>query len=303
MGNLTKNNTAIKNSWDDKIFFFVNNSILFILFIAVLYPILYIFSASFSDPNAVITGKVVLFPVGFNLRGYEAVFQNPKIIDGYKNTIINTVLGTSFNLIMTILAAYPLSRENMVGRQFFMYLFTFTMLFNGGLIPNYLLIQNLGLINTRWSLIIPGAISVYHLVVAKTFFQTTIPDSLHEAATIDGCTHFNFLLKIVLPLSKPILAVLVLMYAVIHWNAYFDAFIYIKEQALYPLQLVLRDILIQNAFDPSQIVDQETLEKLQGMAELLKYAMIIVASVPVWILYPFVQKHFVKGVMIGAIKG
>ncbi|CAM3654814.1 carbohydrate ABC transporter permease [Marinicrinis lubricantis] len=287
----------------DKIFYFFNDLILFFALLIVLYPLIYIFSASFSDRLAVISGKVVLWPVDFSLEGYQAVFKDSKVLVGYGNTIIYTALGTFINVVLTIMAAYPLSRKSMVGRNIIMYLFAFTMLFNGGLIPNYLLVQDLGMIDTRWAMILPAALSVWNVIIARTFFQTTISEELYEAAAMDGCSHVRFLWNIVLPLSKAITAVLVLFYGVFHWNSYFNAFIYLKSPELYPLQIVLRDILIQNQIDPATITDTESMTRKQGMADLLKYSIIIVASLPIWLVYPFVQKHFVKGVMIGSIKG
>ena len=294
----------IRLSGDDRAFYIFNDAILLFALLIVAYPIIYVFAASFSDKDAVVTGKVVLWPVDFSLEGFKTVFGYPAIMKGYANTFFYTTVGTSINVTMTMLAAYPLTRKSdMPGRNLIMYLFTFTMLFSGGLIPTYILMQNLGMIDTRAVLVIPNAMGIFHLIIARTFLTTSIPNELYEAATCDGCSHLKYLTKIVLPLSKPLLAVLVLFYAVGHWNSFFDAFIYLKTPALYPLQLILRDILIVNTIDPTMITDPETMEKKVGMAELLKYALIVVASVPVWCLYPFIQKYFVKGVMIGAVKG
>lgn len=287
----------------DKVFYFFNDLLLLIALLIVLYPLIYIFSASFSDRLSVISGDVVLWPVHFSLEGYQAVFKDPRVLTGYGNTIFYTIVGTILNVILTILAAYPLSRSTMVGRNIIMYLFAFTMLFNGGLIPNYLLIKDLGMIDTRWAMILPGALSVWNVIIARTFYQSTISQELFEAASIDGCSHLRFMWSVVLPLSKAITAVMVLFYGVFHWNAYFNAFIYLKSDELYPLQIVLRDILIQNQIDPASITDTEDMTRKQGLADLLKYSIIIVASLPIWLVYPFVQKYFVKGVMIGSIKG
>ncbi|WP_248923947.1 carbohydrate ABC transporter permease [Paenibacillus hamazuiensis] len=295
------NRTALTNA--DKIFYSVNDLILLFALCIVLYPLIYMFSASVSDRLAVVSGKVFLWPVDFSLEGYAAIFKDPRILPAYANTVYYTVIGTVINVALTIMAAYPLSRKTMVGRNVLMYLFAFTMIFHGGLIPNYLLMKDLGLIDSRWALILPGAIAVWNMIIARTFFQTTISQELFEAASMDGCSHFRFLWSIVLPLSKAIIAVLVLFYGISHWNAYFNAFIYLKSKSLFPLQIVLRDILIQNEIDPSTITDPESMTKKQGLADLLKYSVIIVASLPVWLVYPFVQKHFVKGVMIGSIKG
>ncbi len=206
------------------------------------------------------------------------------------------------NLVVTILAGYALSRKDLVGRNFFIFLFAFTMLFNGGIVPTYLVVNQLGLINTRWALIIPGALSVWNLIITVTYFRTSIPIELLEAAQLDGCSDFQYLARVVIPLSAPIVAVLALFYAVGHWNEYFSALLYLSKPALYPLQIILRTILVQNQVDVT-MVDVNTYAARQAIRELLKYALIVVASVPVLIIYPFVQRYFLKGIMIGAIKG
>jgi multiple sugar transport system permease protein/putative aldouronate transport system permease protein len=212
------------------------------------------------------------------------------------------VVGTLVNLAVTILAGYALSRKDLVGRNFFMFLFAFTLLFNGGIVPTYLVVNQLGLINTRWALIIPQALSVWNLIITVTYFRTSIPPELLEAAQLDGCNDFQFLARVVLPLSTPIIAVLTLFYAVSHWNEYFAALLYLNKQELYPLQIMLRNILVQNQIDFTMI-DISAYAARQAMRELLKYALIVVASVPVLLIYPFVQRYFIKGIMIGAIKG
>lgn len=297
---MKKNN--IKNAFEDKIFYFFNDLWLWLALLVVLYPIIYIVSSSFSSTDAVTSGKVILWPVEFSLAGYKAVFEHEHILSGYLNTIFYTSVGTIVNIIFTVLAAYPLSRKKMPGRKIFIFIFTFAMLFNGGLIPNYLLNSNLGLINTRWVMIIPVALSIYNMIIARAFFQSNIPEELSEAAQIDGCDHMKFLIKIVIPLSKPILAVLALYYAVTHWNSYFNAFVYLSDAKLYPLQIILRDILVSNDVE-GMIVDPEMMAQKQGLADLLKYSLIVVSSVPFMIVYPFVQKHFVKGALTGAVKG
>lgn len=297
------NEKNLRLTRSDKIFYAVNDLILLFALLIVLYPLIYVFSASFSDRMAVISGKVILWPVNFSLEGYQAVFADARIMTGYMNTIFYTVAGTAINVFLTILAAYPLSRRTMVGRNIIMYIFAFTMLFQGGIIPNYLLIMNLGMIDTRWAMLLPAGLSVWNVIIARTFFQSTISHELYEAASIDGCSHFRFLWSIVLPLSKAIIAVMVLFYGVFHWNSYFNAFIYLKSSELFPLQIVLRDILVQNEIDPLSITDPEQMTIKQGLADLLKYSVIVVASLPIWMVYPFVQKHFVKGVMIGSLKG
>ncbi len=296
-------NNKIKDPVSDKVFYFINNTLLILAFLIVIYPLIYIFSASFSDPSAVISGEVYLWPVRPTLKGYTAVFSDDSIVSGYVNTFLYTVVGTSINVFMTIIAAYPLSRRDFRGRNLLMFLFTFTMIFNAGLIPRYMLIRDLNLIDTFWVMVIPNAIGVYNLIVARTFYQNSISEELYEAASLDGCTHIKYLIKIVIPLSTALTAVLVLFYAVGHWNAYFDAMIYLNSQERFPLQLVLREILVENSVDMSNIVDEELLAAKSGLADLLRYSLIIVASLPVWCMYPFVQKHFLKGVMVGAIKG
>lgn len=293
----------VKKSRSDKTFDIVVLIILTLLLIQVLYPLVYIVSASFSSPSAVTSGKVVLFPVDFSLDGYKAVFENKDIWLGYKNTIIYTVFGTFINVAVTLMAAYPLSRRDLGGRGILTFFFTFTMLFGGGMIPNYILIRELHLMNTRWAILLPGALSVYNMIVARTFIQNNIPDELLEASQLDGCSDTKYFFRIILPLSKAIIAVLVLFYGVGHWNSYFSAFLYLNDRNLYPLQIFLREILVNNTMDLNSFTDPTLLEAKQGLADLLKYSLIIVASVPVLCLYPFAQKYFVKGVMIGSVKG
>lgn len=295
--------SKINETRQDKVFNVINMIILWIVLILVAYPLIYVLSASFSNPQAVSSGKVWLWPVDFTLRGYEVVFQHPDIVRGFLNAIYITVLGTVVQVIITIMAAYPLSRKTLYGKGVITLFFTFTMFFGGGLIPTFILINNLGLYNTYWALILPGAVGVYNVIVARTFFQTTIPEDLFEAGQLDGCSDFRFLISVVLPLSKPIIAVLVMFYAVGHWNSYFGPMIYLADKQLYPLQIVLRNILVQNQFDSQMMMDVASMEQQKGLAELIKYSVIVVSSLPMLILYPFIQKHFVKGVMIGAIKG
>ena len=271
--------------------------------IIVLYPLIYVISASFSSPGAVSSGKVFLLPVDPTLIGYDAVFKNPKIVSGFLNSFFYLIIGTAVNVAMTMLAAYPLSRREFLGRKIISGIFVFTMYFSGGLVPTYLLVKNLHLLDTRAAVIIPVAMSVWNVIIARTYLQSTIPDELYEAAQLDGCSVTGFLVKIVLPLSAPILAVLVLYYGVGNWNSYFNAMIYLKSQELYPLQLVLREILMLGKVDMTMITDVNALQRMQGLSSLLKYAVIVVASLPMMAIYPFVQKHFVKGIMIGSLKG
>lgn len=293
----------IKMGRDDKIYYASIHIILILVLVVIGYPLIYIVSSSFSSPTAVSTGKVILWPVDLSLEGYKAVFKNKDVLSGYLNTIIFTVCGTTINVVMTMFAAYPLSSQKLPGKNFFLFLFTFTMLFSGGMIPTYILIKDLHMLNSIWAMILPGAVSVYNLMITKTFIQNSIPGELYEAAEIDGCSDANYFFKMVLPLSKSIIAVLVLFYAIGHWNAYFNAFLYLDDRKLFPLQLVLREILIANSINSTMILDPEIAAAKQGMAELLKYSLILVSTVPVMCLYPFVQKYFVKGVMIGSVKG
>lgn len=288
---------------EDRIYYAAVNLILSLFTLAVLVPLIHIVAASFSSPTAVATSRVVLWPVDFSLKGYQAVLSNPYVLTGYWNTIFYTLLGTLINVTVTLLAAYPLSRKGLPFRGFFMFLFTFTMFFSGGLIPTYLLVSSLHLVGTFWSLLLPGALSVYNMILTRTFMQSNIPGELLEAAQIDGCSDLRFFFNMVLPLSKAVIAVITLYYAVGHWNAYFSAMIYLNEKDTYPLQLILRDILIANQISTNDIVDDAVLAGKQGMADLLKYSLIIVSSLPIICVYPFVQKYFVKGVMIGSVKG
>lgn len=287
----------------DFLFDIINYSLLFLVLLVIILPLINIVSRSFSSMDAVISGRVLLLPVDFSTESYAAVFKNQQVWLGYGNSIYYTVVGTAINIVFTVSAAYVLSRRDFYGRNVVMGLFAFTLLFNGGLIPTYLLIRDLRMLNTRWSLLLPNAIIVYNMIVARTYFQSTIPNELLEASQLDGCSDFRFLMKVVVPLSGPIIAVMVLWYAVEHWNSYFQALIYIKNEKLFPLQIVLRNILLMNRVDDPSAVAIEDFAKQQGLAELLKYSLIIVASVPMLLLYPFIQKYFVKGVLIGSIKG
>jgi multiple sugar transport system permease protein/putative aldouronate transport system permease protein len=288
---------------EDKIFDIVNYTLLTLVLIIVLYPVLYIIAASFSDPQAVISGQVYIIPVNPTLKGYIAVFKNKKILTGFANSFFYLIVGTLLNLVMTMLCAYPLSRKEFKARNFFAFFFVFTMYFSGGLVPNYILVNNLGLTDTRWAMIIPTAMSTYNMIICRTYIVNSIPDELYEAGQLDGCSPWKYFLSVVIPLCKPILAVMTLYYGVAKWNNYFDAMLYLRKDSLQPLTIIMRQILIQNQVDMTQIGDASNLAKLQGMSELLKYSTIVVACLPVMLLYPFVQKHLVKGVMIGAVKG
>lgn len=293
----------IRESRADFIFTIFNNTLLIIIFFLVLYPLVYVVSASFSDPVAVSSGKVWLLPVDFTAKAYVKIFEYSRIWSGYANSIFYATVGTLVNVTMTILAAYPLSRKDLFGKNPLLFLFVFSMMFSGGLIPLYITVNQVGLYNTRWALIIPQALSVWNMIIAITFFRTSLPQELLEAAQLDGCSDIQYLIQIVLPLSKPIIAVMCLFYAVGHWNQFFNALIFLANKDLFPLQLILRDILVANTVDLNLLEDAKTMAAKAGMRDLLKFALIVVASGPVLAIYPFVQKYFVKGLMIGAIKG
>jgi len=290
-------------SQGDRIFYIIVNVVVGLLGLIVLYPLIYILSSSFSSPASVAAGKVFLFPVDFSLRGYKAVFEYQAVYTGYRNTIFYTVVGTAINIALTMMAAYPLARKSLPGKGIFTFLFTFTMMFSGGMIPNYILMKELKIINTAWCMLLPGAVSAYNLIVARTFIQNSIPEELLEAAQIDGCTDAQFFFRFVLPLSKAVMAVITLYYAVHHWNAYFNAFLYLNKRDLYPLQIFLREILIMNSVNTEMVVDTQMQEAMQGMADLLKYSLIVVSTAPILCIYPFLQRYFIKGVMIGSLKG
>ena len=292
----------IRDTLGDKLFYAVCYLITALFMLAVLYPLVYILSASFSSADAITSGRMWLYPVDFSLVGYRYILKYDAIWLGYRNTLFYTFAGTLINVAMTMTCAYGLSRRGMRGRRFFTMLFTFTMIFSGGMIPNYLLMKNLKILNTVWCMLLPGAISAYNLIVAKTFIENSIPGDLLEAARIDGCSDVRFFFSIVLPLSKAILAVLLLMYAAAHWNAYFNAFLYLTDKKLYPLQIFLRQILVQSNMS-ADMLDPEAMAQMQTLQQILKYAVIVVSTAPMLCLYPFVQKYFRQGVMIGSIKG
>lgn len=295
--------TSFKESGSELVFTMVNTTILLLISLVILYPLVHVVSASLSSGEAIISGQVTLWPVGFNLEAYQKVIEYRAIRVGYMNSLFYAVVGTLVNVTMTMIAAYPLSRRDLPGKNVILSLFLFSMMFNGGIIPNFLLVQQVGLYNSRWALIIPQALSVWNLLIAIAFFRTSIPPELYEAAQLDGADDFRYFARIAVPLSTPVMAVLALFYAVAHWNQFFDALLYLAKEDLYPLQLVLRQILVQNQLDQSLVGDIQEAAKIQELQTLIKYAVIVVASVPVMILYPFVQKYFVKGITLGAVKG
>ncbi len=297
-----KSNKKVRLSTGDKAFYAASNIITLILIILVAYPIIYCLSASISSGRALMNGRVWLWPVDISFEGYEVILSDEDVWIGYRNTIFYTIVGTFINVVMTMIAAYPLSRANLAGRRLITFIFSFTMLFSGGMIPKYLLMKNLHLTDTIWAMLLPGAISVYNMVVARTFIQNTIPNELLESSKMDGCSDAKYFFKMVLPLSKSIIAVLSMWYAVAHWNAYFNAFLYLTDERLYPLQIFLREILVASRIQ-SDVLDPEAAEQILTLQYAMKYALIVVATVPLFLVYPFVQKHFVKGVMIGSVKG
>lgn len=267
----------------------------------VLLPLLYIVASSFSDPLAVSAGRVTFWPIDFTLEGYETALRNPLVLSGFGNSLFYTVAGTFLSVTLTVAIAYPLSRADFWGRGPITFGIILTMLFSGGLIPTYLVVQSLGLLDTRLALIIPQAMGVWQVIIAVAFFRASVPDELYEAAQLDGSSDLRFLWSVVLPLSKPLLAVIALMYAITQWNSYFDALLYLRDPGLYPLQLVLRNILILN--DQAGGQEASALLERQRVADLLKYSLIVISTVPVMLIYPFVSRYFTKGIMVGAVKG
>lgn len=290
---------------NDRLYYFTCYFFVIALTLLVLYPIIYIVSASFSSAKAVSSARVWLWPVEFSVEAYKNLFDYDSVWIGYRNTIFYTIIGTSLNIVVTMLCAYPLARKNLRGRKQLLLFFSFTMLFSGGTIPSYILVKKLGIMNTVWAVILPKAMSVYNMIVARTFIETNISDELQDAARVDGCDDFRFFFQMVLPLSKAILAVLTIWYAVAHWNAYFDAFLYLTDGDKYPLQLYLREILVNDQFSGQLLTVEEMMaeQALTDLKNLLKYAVIVVSSAPLLCAYPFAQKYFTKGVMIGSVKG
>lgn len=297
------NHLLKRKSRGDIWFDVINYFLLTVIMLIVLLPLYFVLIASFSDPNLIYSGEVWLYPKGFTLDGYERIFNDSSIWLGYLNSILYAGVGTFIGVAVTVFAAYPLARKNLVGKSVIMWFLLVTMFFSGGLIPTYLLIKDLNMLNTMWALVIPGAGAVFNVIIVRTFFQSSIPDEMWEAASIDGCSNTRFFWSIVLPLSKPIIAVMVLYHVVGFWNGFFDALIYLNDGDKYPLQLVLRNILVQNQVNAGMMVDVESYAAKMRVTELIKYGVIIVSSLPLLILYPFLQKYFVKGVLIGSIKG
>ncbi len=284
----------------------VSNVLIVLLVILVFYPLYFVVIASFSDPTYVNSGEPLLWIKGFNTLGYEKVFENKDIWIGYGNTILYTVCGTIFGTFCVLLAGFVFSRKNLPGKNVFMLLFVFTMYFSGGLIPTFTIVKSIGLLDSRLLMIVMGSVSAYNIIVVKSFMESSIPDELADAAMIDGCGIGRFFWLIVVPLSKAIIAVIVLYIAVAHWNSYFNAMVYLQDPNKQPLQMILRELLlVANNYQSmaGTEIDPEVLQRLQESAMLIKYSVIVVATAPILCVYPFVQKYFVKGVMIGSVKG
>ena len=295
--------SPIRRTREDRIFILIDQLLVLFVFIAVFYPLWYILVMSFDGD--IYNTALRLLPSKWSLNGYKAVFNYSRVWTGYRNSVLYMVLGTALNMVVTICAAYPLSRKDLRFRRSISLLFVFTMYFSGGLIPTYLLISSLGMVDTLWAMLIPGAMSVYNMIVMRTYFETAIPGELREAASIDGCNNMVYLLKIVLPLSMPILAVIGMFYMVGHWNSFFNALLYLNNNDRFPLQMIIREILVINSVDSSSMADfdPESANAMMERMEIMRYSLVVVASAPMLILFPFVQKYFVKGLMIGAVKG
>ena len=296
-------NRVIKEDFGDGLFLGAIRLILCLVLLAIAYPLYYTVIASFSDPQAIYQGRVILLPKGLTGEGYQRLLMDPSIPRGYYNTIVVTAMGTALSVFLTITAAFALANRGLKGRNLISGFFAFTMFFNGGMIPTYLVVRNMGLLNTYWALILPGVVGAWNLFLVRTFYQTTIPEELYEAATIDGASVTYYYYRIALPLSKAIVSVMALYYGVGYWNLFFPALLYIRDEALYPLQLVLRNIILENESLSMSDLDAVTVEARQRIADLLKYSSMIVASVPLLVLYPFLQKYFAQGIMLGSVKG
>ena len=302
---MNKRHKMKKMSRDDLIYEIITKMFLVVVMIVIIYPVYFVLVASFSDPIYVNSGEMLFWPKGFTLLGYQRVFKDSRIWNGYRNTIMYTVLGTILGVVATMLAAYSLSRKDLPGRKNIMFLFIFTMYFSGGMIPYYLVVKGLGLVNSRTLMILSGAVSVYNIIIARSFLEANIPEELKDAASIDGCGNARFFAQIVIPLSKAVIAVIALYLAVSYWNSYFNAMIFLTDTDKYPLQLYLRQILltVSESASMDSSLDPQALIQLQQMGQVIKYGVIVVATVPIICVYPFIQKYFVKGVMIGSVKG
>lgn len=297
-------NIKIKLTPVDRSFYVVVDVYLAICGIIVLLPLLHVLAQSLSDPMMVIAGRVSFFPINPTPDIYSQVIKSKNIMTGFMNTLFYAGVGTCLNLFMTVICAYPLARKGLWGRKVIVFIFTFTMMFGGGMIPTYLVIKQLGLIDTRAVMILPGAITVWNMIMCRTYFMSSIPEELYESASLDGASDIRILVSMVVPLSVPILAVMVLFYAVGHWNSYFDAMIYLNSPELYNIQLVLRNAINDvKSISENGASDMANMVKNEANGEAIKYVLIVITMIPVMIIYPFVQKYFIKGIMIGSIKG
>jgi len=289
----------------DIVFHILNYTILVAFTLTILYPMIFVFSASVSDVQAVLRREVWLWPVGFNIMAYRAAFEFPNLMRGFGNSLLYAAIASTFVPALTMITAYPLSRKSMPGRNFFLVYFTITMFFSGGMIPNYLLIRNLGLMNTAWAVTIAFAFSFFNVIVARTFISSSIPEELHEAAKMDGSGEWFYFLRIIIPLSKPVIAIFVLWTAIGNWSGFFNQLLFLSDIRMHGIQMVLRDLLFVITMSEEQraLMDPAQLAHREETARALRFAVIYIGAAPMLILYPFVQKHFVKGVMIGAIKG
>ncbi len=294
--------TSIPSSAADKIFDMLNLIFMIMICLAIVYPLYYVLIASFTEPHIVNSGKLLLYPEKIFLGGYQRIFNYSPIWQGYKNTIIYTVVGTIISLVVTVPAAYALSRKDLVFRRFLIFLFTFTMFFSGGLIPLYLVIRGLKIYNTIWAIVLPSSVSVWNLIICRSFFESSIPNELLEAARIDGCTDYGFFFRIVLPLSSTIITVMILFYSTAMWNSFMNALMFLGDADKMPLQVILRNLILVNQAS-NLTVDASEMIMRQKLAEQLKYGVIVVAALPLLVCYPFLQKYFAKGVMVGAVKG
>lgn len=288
----------------DPLFVAVTYGIIAIAIILIVYPLYFIVIASISDPNLVQQGKVVFFPRGITFDGYLTIFGTSTIVRGFLNSVVYTLVGTVISVAMILFGAYALSRKDMPGRNFFMILFVITMFFDGGMIARYLVVKELGMLDTIWAVVLPGAVGVWNLIIARTFFEQNLSPELREAAQLDGASDFRFFFSIVLPLSKPLIVLMAMIHIVANWNAFFDAMIYLSDESKYPLQLILRNVLIQSQASASgmDMASMDSTAAAQKMGELLKYSMIVVSTIPLLIAFPFLQRHFVKGATLGALK-
>lgn len=299
-----KKPVRMRRTWNDRIFDFLCNLFLILFVIIVFYPLYFVLVASFSDPSYVNSGKLLLYPKGATLAGYIEVFRDKRILTGYANTIFYTVFGTLFGVSVIMMAGFGFSRKDVPGSRILMKLFVFTMFFGGGMIPGYMVVRDLGLLNNRLALIILGSVSVYNIIVVRSFLLSNIPEELTDAATIDGCGIGRFFFWIVLPLSKAIIAVMVMYIAVGHWNSYFSAMMYMSDSSKYPLQMFLREILLATSTAAGESdLDPEVLKEMQSLVQVIRYSVIVVSTAPIICVYPFLQKYFMKGVMVGSIKG